>query len=148
MKRTRRQILSSILDYALITLGAAVCGAAMGLLMVPNEIVAGGVTGLAVVAYHVLGVPTGLGMIILNLPILWLGWKHLGGRRLFTRSLVGILAMMAFNVIDTYFVGQLGTVALAAMTMTFPVNSVFCGAGIRLNPRRRKSLTKPSEAKE
>jgi putative MATE family efflux protein len=35
--------------------------------------------------------------------------------------LVGILAMMAFNVIDTYFVGQLGTVALAAMTLTFPV---------------------------
>lgn len=35
--------------------------------------------------------------------------------------LVGILAMMAFNVIDTYFVGQLGTVPLAAMTLTFPV---------------------------
>ncbi len=35
--------------------------------------------------------------------------------------LVGILAMMAFNVIDTYFVGQLGTLPLAAMTLTFPV---------------------------
>jgi putative MATE family efflux protein len=41
--------------------------------------------------------------------------------RLAAPMLVGILAMMAFNVIDTYFVGQLGTVALAAMTMTFPV---------------------------
>jgi putative MATE family efflux protein len=41
--------------------------------------------------------------------------------RLAGPMLVGILAMMAFNVIDTYFVGQLGTVALAAMTMTFPV---------------------------
>ncbi len=35
--------------------------------------------------------------------------------------LVGIVAMMAFNVVDTFFVGRLGTVPLAAMTLTFPV---------------------------
>jgi len=35
--------------------------------------------------------------------------------------LVGILAMMAFNVIDTFFIGRLGTLPLAAMTLTFPV---------------------------
>ena len=35
--------------------------------------------------------------------------------------LVGILGMMAFNVIDVYFVGKLGTVPLAAITLTFPV---------------------------
>ncbi|MCG8701395.1 MAG: hypothetical protein MI922_25310, partial [Bacteroidales bacterium] len=29
--------------------------------------------------------------------------------------------MMAFNVIDTFFVGRLGTTQLAAMTLTFPV---------------------------
>ena len=41
--------------------------------------------------------------------------------RLAAPMLVGILSMMAFNVIDTYFVGQLGTVPLAAMTLTCPV---------------------------
>ncbi len=35
--------------------------------------------------------------------------------------LIGILSMMAFNLIDTYFIGQLGTVYLAAITLTFPV---------------------------
>jgi putative MATE family efflux protein len=34
---------------------------------------------------------------------------------------VGILAMMGFNFVDTYFVGQLGTLPLAAMTTTFPL---------------------------
>ena len=33
----------------------------------------------------------------------------------------GIAALVAFNVADTYFVGQLGTVQLAAMSFTFPV---------------------------
>ena len=35
--------------------------------------------------------------------------------------LIGILGMMAFNVVDIFFVGRLGTVPLAAITLTFPV---------------------------
>jgi putative MATE family efflux protein len=41
--------------------------------------------------------------------------------RLSAPMLVGILAMMAFNVVDTFFVSRLGTLPLAAMTLTFPV---------------------------
>lgn len=41
--------------------------------------------------------------------------------RLALPMLVGILGMMAFNVIDIFFVGKLGTVQLAAITLTFPV---------------------------
>ena len=33
----------------------------------------------------------------------------------------GIFAIIAFNLVDTYFVGQLGTDELAAMSFTFPV---------------------------
>ena len=35
--------------------------------------------------------------------------------------LLGMLGMTAFNLTDTYFVGQLGTLELAAMSFTFPV---------------------------
>ena len=41
--------------------------------------------------------------------------------RLTGPMLIGIVAMMAFNVIDTFFVGRLGTLPLAAMALTFPV---------------------------
>lgn len=47
---------------------------------------------------------------------------------------VGILAIMAMNVVDTYFVGQLGTDQLAAMSFTFPVvfflSSLTMGMGV------------------
>ncbi|MGB0564790.1 MAG: MATE family efflux transporter [Spirulinaceae cyanobacterium] len=33
----------------------------------------------------------------------------------------GLFALIAFNLVDTYFVGQLGTAQLAAMSFTFPV---------------------------
>jgi putative MATE family efflux protein len=46
----------------------------------------------------------------------------------------GILAMVAFNLVDTFFVGQLGTQELAAMSFTFPVvlvmGSVAMGLGV------------------
>lgn len=35
--------------------------------------------------------------------------------------LVSILGMMGFNLIDAFFLGQLGTLPLAAITLTFPV---------------------------
>lgn len=47
-------------------------------------------------------------LIKLTLPLVW-----------------GIFAIVAFNLADTYFVGQLGTQELAAMSFTFPVVSTF-----------------------
>ncbi|NOY77197.1 MAG: MATE family efflux transporter [Calditrichaeota bacterium] len=54
--------------------------------------------------------------------------------RLTLQMSVGILAMQVFNLVDTFFVGQLGTNQLAAMGFTFPVvmviNSIALGLGI------------------
>lgn len=54
--------------------------------------------------------------------------------RLTIPMILGILGMVAFNLVDTYFVGQLGTVELAAMSFTFPVimivNSLAFGIGM------------------
>ncbi|MEM7028415.1 MAG: MATE family efflux transporter [Chloroflexota bacterium] len=36
-------------------------------------------------------------------------------------TIFGLLSMVAFNLVDTFFVGQLGTQQLAAMSFTFPV---------------------------
>ena len=47
---------------------------------------------------------------------------------------VGIVGMVTFNLIDTFFVGRLGTMELAAMSFTFPVilviSSLAMGLGI------------------
>ena len=44
----------------------------------------------------------------------------------------GLLAIMAFNATDTWFVAQLGTRELAAMSFTFPVVMVLISLGIGL----------------
>lgn len=45
----------------------------------------------------------------------------------------GLFAIISFNVVDTLFVAQLGTVPLAAMTFTFPVVLVFFSISIGLS---------------
>lgn len=44
--------------------------------------------------------------------------------------LVGMFAVAAFNITDTYFVAQLGTRQLAAMSFTFPVVMLIGGIAI------------------
>jgi len=41
--------------------------------------------------------------------------------RLSLQMMKGIIAMMAFNLVDTFFVGQLGETELAAMSFALPV---------------------------
>jgi len=47
--------------------------------------------------------------------------------RLTLPMIVGIVSMVAFNLIDTYFIGHLGTRELAAISFTFPVVFVISG---------------------
>jgi len=59
---------------------------------------------------------------------------------------IGILSLLAFNLIDTYFVGQLGKEQLAALSFTFPVIlvvfSLAQGIGIGATALVAKSIGK------
>jgi putative MATE family efflux protein len=52
--------------------------------------------------------------------------------RLSVPMFFGIFSAIAFNIVDTFFVGQLGTLQLAAMSFTFPVVSLIGGLSLGL----------------
>ncbi len=83
------------LDYALIILGGLLNAAAVDMFMVPNEVVAGGVTGVSIILHHTAGLPVGGTLFVLNLPLLWVGWRYAGGVRFFVRTLVGVTTVSA-----------------------------------------------------
>ena len=55
-------------------------------------------------------------------------------RSLMLPMLMGMIALISYNVADTYFVGQIGTLELAAISFTFPVSfivgAITMGVGI------------------
>ncbi|MDD5563754.1 MAG: YitT family protein [Thermoanaerobaculaceae bacterium] len=80
-------------DYTQIVAGSLLVAAGTNLFFVPNHVVSGGVTGLAIIANHLFQTPVGMVVLLLNLPLLWLGWRFSGGMRFFVRTAVSVLIM-------------------------------------------------------
>jgi uncharacterized membrane-anchored protein YitT (DUF2179 family) len=91
-------------DYALILLGTAVIAANVDMLLVPNRVVTGGLTGVAILLHHVLSFPVGWLLLGLNLPLLVLGSRYAGGALFLVRTLVGVVAVSAWIEILRPFV--------------------------------------------
>ena len=82
-----------VLDYAQIVAGSLVVAAGTNLFFVPNNVVSGGVTGISIIAHHLLRTPVGLVVLLLNVPLLWLGWRFAGGMRFFVRTAVSVVVL-------------------------------------------------------
>jgi uncharacterized membrane-anchored protein YitT (DUF2179 family) len=74
-------------DYSLLVLGAIVQAASMDLFFIPGKIASGGVSGLAQVLNYHTGLPIGMMVLVMNVPLFVLGWRYLGGRRFFIRTI-------------------------------------------------------------
>ncbi len=80
-----------IRDYALILAGVILKALSMVLFYIPGHLAAGGVSGIAQLIGNFTGWSVGTLYIILNVPLLALGWKYLGGRRFLTRTIFAVL---------------------------------------------------------
>ncbi len=74
-----RRIVRAFADYTLLTIGALLSATAVRFFLVPNQVVTGGVTGVAQLLNTFFGTPVGIVVLILNIPLLIAGWRYLGG---------------------------------------------------------------------
>lgn len=83
-------------DYFLILLGSAILAVSMHLFFIPNQLVAGGLSGTAQIINSFTGWPIGTLTFVLNIPLFILGWRYLGGRRFLART---VIASFLFSII-------------------------------------------------
>ena len=69
-----------IRNFAYIISGSIVIGFAYALFLIPHHIVPGGVSGIAIILNYFFKLPVGTVSLVLNIPILYLGVKVLGGK--------------------------------------------------------------------
>jgi uncharacterized membrane-anchored protein YitT (DUF2179 family) len=84
-------------DYLLITIGAILQALAIRLFLVPGHLVNGGIGGLAQLINYYTGFPIGVMILIGNIPLLLLGWRHLGGRRFAIRTAYAVVVVSFFT---------------------------------------------------
>lgn len=86
-----------------------------------------GFSGIAIILYHLLGLPVGTGTILLNIPVAILCYKFLG-RMFFLKSLKSvIITSILTDYVAPLFPVYEGNRLLAALCM-----GVLCGAGFAL----------------
>lgn len=76
--KIKTNLKSIIQDYVFVTLGSLITALALDIFLIPNKIIAGGVSGLATIVYYMLHLPVGLQMLGYNVVLFILGFKLLG----------------------------------------------------------------------
>lgn len=104
----RRFSWSASSDYLLITLGTLLQALAIRLFLVPGHLVNGGISGLAQLINYYTNFPIGVMILIGNIPLLILGWRHLGGRRFAIRTAFAVVTVSIFTDVLVFFIPKEG----------------------------------------
>ena len=84
----------SLISWIKIVVGSVVAAAGFRFFSYPNDIVAGGITGIAQILNRLIGTPVGVMVIIMNIPIFIICFRKLG-----MKSVIGALAVMLLSSI-------------------------------------------------
>lgn len=78
MKKTTRYGLPYVKKYFMIVLGSVIYAVGFQFFMFPNNIVSGGLAGVSMLLNHFTGLPVGTMVIVMNIPLFIIAWKHFG----------------------------------------------------------------------
>ena len=78
-------------DFLLIGISSVIQAFSLRVFFVPANLASGGVSGIAQLINHFTGWPIGLMVLIGNIPLFFLGWSFLGGRRFAIRTAFAIV---------------------------------------------------------
>lgn len=90
-KLRHKGISTQVIAVILMTVGAVVGAFQMVVFMIPAEVVPGGVSSLAILLNKLIDSPVGVVILLANIPILFLGYRLLGGWQVVARTLYVIL---------------------------------------------------------
>lgn len=119
-----------ILSYLWITLGALLAAASIHIFLLPNKLIDGGIIGIAMILAQLFGeglVP--IFLVVLNLPFLYLAYKHIRRSFVFHMVIAVILFAIFLSVlgkIPAFHGDQLETVVIGGALL-----GIGCGLIIR-----------------
>lgn len=99
----------NILRYSLILFGCLISSSSINLFLVPNQLLSGGVSGIAIIFYYLFKLPIGAQMLVMNIPLLIAAYKTLGkiytydvifGTVLFSITIDALGFMAGYQVVD------------------------------------------------
>lgn len=88
-------IVSRFTQFFAIMLGTAIYAFGLHYFVISNELMEGGVTGVALLCNYVLGIPPSVSTLLINIPLFYLGWK-IFGRSSMVFTIFGVVSLSVF----------------------------------------------------
>ncbi len=130
----KRNILSQVKRYVILFIGSIIYAVGLEIFLVPNNVIDGGVVGIAIMASHLTGLPLGLFLIAVNIPFIYLGYKQIG--KTFTlATLFSIVSLSYWSNVFLPIPGLTNDLFLAAV-----FGGIILGVGVGLIVRYGGSL--------
>lgn len=133
-KISRAALKTALIDFTGILVGSVILAVGMNMFMIPNMLAPGGVSGLAVVLYHLFRLPVGATIILLNIPLFIVGYLVLGPRVVIQSLLGTFLFSIAVEATAPYLPAATDDLLLASV-----YGGVVMGIGVGLVFRYRGS---------
>lgn len=93
-----------LLDYALmyvkIVVGCLIYSASFRFFIYPNDVVLGGVVGIATIINYLTELPVGVMTIVFNIPLFIFSWKHFGLKFLVASLLAMLLSSSLMDLLE------------------------------------------------
>jgi uncharacterized membrane-anchored protein YitT (DUF2179 family) len=130
----KAELKAVLIDFAGILVGSVILAVGMNMFMIPNMLAPGGVSGLAVVLFHIIRAPVGLTIIALNIPLFIAGYLILGPRVVIQSLLGTFLFSLAVEITAPLLPPATGDLLLASV-----YGGIVMGIGVGLVFRYRGS---------
>lgn len=95
-----RNLSERLWNFVLLSLGAIIAAFAVEEFLAPNNIFDGGIVGISMILSHFLPVSTGILVVIINIPFLFMGYRQLGKVFLVKAAYAMVLFSSFLSVFD------------------------------------------------
>lgn len=94
MSKIKNQKVKFAIAFVMLSIGTLLAAIALDNFLLPNMVFDGGVNGIGIIISELLDIPLSILVIVLNIPFMFIGYKHLGRAFLF-RTIYTVLAFAA-----------------------------------------------------
>ncbi|GLC87160.1 YitT family protein [Lysinibacillus piscis] len=84
--------------FIMIVIGAVIAAYGLEAVLIPNEVIDGGVTGISIMGAYLFDIPLGILLFVLNIPFVYLGYKQVG-KTFALMSIAGIASLSIATVL-------------------------------------------------
>lgn len=125
---------NTIFRIIYILFGSFFYAIAINALFIPHKLLSGGLTGVAMMLEYIFGIPTGLSVVVLNIPLFFGSYRFIGKRFTYL-SIIGITASSVFMLLTKNWIIPVSDSMVASI-----FGGLIAGTGTGLVIKNRGSL--------